>query len=66
MNRHKLYLVAVSLSALALLAAGLLGAHVAWLQLGASIPIIALVVLAARRACRPGVVAASAPVLEDP
>ena len=29
-----------------LLAAGLLGAHVAWLQLGASIPIVALVVVA--------------------
>ena len=29
-----------------LVAAGLLGAHVAWLQLGASIPIVALVVLA--------------------
>ena len=29
-----------------LIAAGIFGAHVAWLQLGASLPIIALVVLA--------------------
>ena len=39
-------LFSVARGFLMLLAAGILGAHVAWLQLGASLPIIALMVLA--------------------
>jgi len=39
-------LLAVARGFVMLLAAGILGAHVAWLQLGASIPIVALMVLA--------------------